>query len=111
MRYAVLFGLLVALAGEYFWANATEPYLGLLRVWRWDSVPPGLPPDEPWHVINARAILEAGKSAMLFDVPQWRHPNVHHFLAAGLLLLVGDPRLALVLLGAIPGAIAVGLLY
>jgi hypothetical protein len=82
-----------------------------IRVWQWDAVPPGTAPDEPWHVINARGLMEDHPDTTPFESPQWRHPNIHHFLAAALLLPGTDPQLALVLLGAIPGTISVGLLY
>jgi 4-amino-4-deoxy-L-arabinose transferase-like glycosyltransferase len=96
---------------EFLILSALLAITFFVRVWQWDSVPPGTAPDEPWWIIDARNMIEESPDVIPFDTPHWRMPAVHQFFGTLLLFPRTDPQLALLLLGAIPGTIAIAFFY
>lgn len=80
------------------------------RLWLWDTVPPAPQIDDAELGLKARGILE-GRPSIPFLSAAWRNPEIHQLLIAQFMRLTHDGVLGLTLAGAVPGTLAVLLLY
>lgn len=80
-----------------------------LRVYRLDSIPPGLHNDEAANGLDARAIL-AGHTPIFFERNYGREP-LFIYLQAGMIWVLGETPLALRLTAALVGALVIPATY